>query len=130
MSNTPAIGAEQQFKAYLSEGRFMIQRSRSTGRYVFYPRLLIPGTGETDLEWVKASGMGTVYSITVSRRRDGTNNIALIDLDECIRMMSTIVGVETAAIGSRVRADIAPLEGGPAVIFSLVAADQSDRAEQ
>ena len=71
MVEDPPVGAIHRFKAFLAEGRFMIQRSRSTGRYVFYPRLLIPGTGETDLEWVEASGMGTIYSITVSRWRDG-----------------------------------------------------------
>ena len=97
----------------------MIQRSRSTGRYTFYPRLVIPGTGETDLEWVEASGLGTVYSITVSRRRDGDHNIALIDLDEGVRMMSTITGVETAPIGARVKAGITELEGEPAVVFTL-----------
>ena len=97
----------------------MIQRSRSTGRYVFYPRLLIPGTGETDLEWVEACGLGTVYSITVSRRRDGDHNIALVDLDEGVRMMSTIADVETAPIGARVKASIVQLEGEPAIVFTL-----------
>ena len=119
MIELPAVGAEQQFKSYLSEGRFMIQRSRSTGRYVFYPRLLIPGTGETDLEWVEASGLGTIYSITVSRRREGDHNIALIDLDEGVRMISTIADTNDAPIGARVKASIAELEGGPAVVFNL-----------
>ena len=64
-----ALGPEAQFKAYLAEGRFMIQRSRSTGRHVFYPRVAAPGTGETDLEWVPASGDGTIYSITLNRTR-------------------------------------------------------------
>ena len=61
-------GPEEQFRAGLAEGRFMIQRSRSTGAYVFYPRPFVPGTGETDLEWVEASGEGTVHSTTVNRR--------------------------------------------------------------
>ena len=33
----------------------MIQKSRSTGGHVFYPRVAEPGTGATDLEWVAAS---------------------------------------------------------------------------
>nr|NKR04616.1 hypothetical protein [Escherichia coli] len=37
------LGPEAQFKAFLAEGRFMIQRSRSTGRHVFYPRGAVPG---------------------------------------------------------------------------------------
>lgn len=115
----PDIGPEAQFKAFLEQGRFMIQRSRSTGRYCFYPRLAIPGTGEANLEWVPASGRGTVYAITVNRRRDGSDNIALVDLDEGVRMMSTIRGVETCAIGTRVKARIERLASGPAVVFDV-----------
>lgn len=120
MVELPTVGPVHQFKSFLAENRFMIQRSRSTGRYVLYPRLLIPGTGETDLEWVEASGLGTIYSITVSRRRDGDHNIALVDLDEGVRMISTVVDVETAPIGTRVKASIAQLEGQPAVVFHLL----------
>lgn len=95
----------------------MIQRSQSTGRYVFYPRILIPGTGERDLEWVAASGGGTVYAITVNRTREGAYNIALIDLDEGPRMMSRVEGVETVPIGTRVTARIVEEDGAPLVVF-------------
>ena len=84
----------------------MIQRSRSAGAHVFYPRVALPGTGETDLEWVEASGGGSVYAITVNRTREGAYNIALVDLDEGPRMMTRIDGVETVPIGARVRARI------------------------
>jgi uncharacterized protein len=113
------LGPEAEFKAYLAEGRFMIQRSRSTGRYVFYPRLALPGTGETDLEWVPASGDGEIYAITVNRTREGNYNIALVELAEGPRMMSRVEGVETAAIGTRVKARIAILDGEPAVVFDV-----------
>src|SRR5271156_3142108 len=101
----------------------MIQRSRSTGRYVFYPRIAVPGTGETDLDWVAASGGGTVYAITVNRSRDGAYNIALVDLDEGPRLMSRIEGVETVPIGTRVLARIAPIDGEPAIVFDVAAAE-------
>lgn len=93
----------------------MIQRARRSGEYVFYPKVMSP-SGDADLEWVEASGAGTVYAITVNRKREGSSNVALIDLDEGPRMMATVVGVETVPIGSRVRARI---EQGapPRVIF-------------
>jgi len=119
MTLSQNVGPEAAFKAHLSDGRFMIQRSKSTGRYCFYPRLAIPGTGEDDLEWVEASGKGTVYSITVNRKREGSYNVALVDLEEGVRMMSHIAGVETVAIGTKVMARIAQLESGPAVIFDV-----------
>ena len=92
-------GPEATYNAFLSEGRFMIQRAKSTGEYVFYPRVVTP-SGATDLEWVEAKGKGTLYAITVNRSRQGAWNVALVDLDEGVRMMSTLPGVETAAIGT------------------------------
>jgi uncharacterized OB-fold protein len=114
-----AAGPQAQYLAHLEASRFMIQRSRSTGRYTFYPRIAIPGSGETDLEWVAASGLGTVYAITVNRAREGAYNIALVDLDEGPRLMSRIEGVETVAIGARVKARIAEIDGEPAVVFDV-----------
>jgi uncharacterized OB-fold protein len=118
-------GPEAVFRAHLAEGRFMIQRSASTGAHVFYPRLVAPGTGEADLEWVEASGEGTVYATTVNRRRPekgGDFNVALIDLAEGPRMMSRVVGIdpEAVAIGMKVRAKIDELNGAPAVLFEPV----------
>ena len=116
------MGPEAEFRSYLAEGRFMIQRSVSTGAYVFYPRPFIPGTGETDLEWVEASGEGTVYSTTTNRRspeKGGTFNIALIDLAEGPRMLSRVVGMasEDVKIGQKVRAKIEDVDGAPAVVW-------------
>jgi uncharacterized OB-fold protein len=109
-----------QYRAFLRAGRFMIQRSAATGRHVFYPRVAAPGTGATDLEWVEASGLGTIYSITVNRTRAGSYNIALVELDEGPRLMSRIEGVETAPIGARVKARIAEIDGEPAVVFDVL----------
>lgn len=111
-------GPQKTYEAYLAEGKFMLQKSRASGKYVFWPRVLVPGSGEDDLEWVAASGLGRIYSITVNRGRSGNHNIALIDLDEGPRMMSTLAGAETAAIGSRVRARIETGEA-PRVVFDL-----------
>lgn len=103
----------------------MIQRSASTGAHVFYPRVAAPGTGERDLVWVEASGLGTVYATTVTRQRpnpDGSPadyNIAIVTLDEGPRMMSRVEGIppEQVAIGMRVRARIAEVDGAPGIVF-------------
>jgi len=115
-----SLGPQEQYLAFLAQGRFMLQRSLSSGRFVFYPRVLIPGSGETDLEWVEARGTGTVYAITVNRARGGSHNVALIDLDEGPRMMSRIEGRETAPIGSRVKARIVEEEGCALVVFDVI----------
>ncbi|MGF1553123.1 MAG: Zn-ribbon domain-containing OB-fold protein [Paracoccaceae bacterium] len=118
------LGPEARFRAYLAEGRFMIQRSASTGAHVFYPRVAVPGSGETDLDWVEASGLGTVYATTCTRRRPekgGDYNIALVDLDEGPRLMTRVEGVEpdAVAIGMRVRARIAAVGGEPNLVFDV-----------
>lgn len=99
----------------------MIQRSRSSGAHIFYPRVAEPRTGARDLEWVEASGAGTVYATTVVRRRppEKDYNVALVDLAEGPRMMSRVEGVEPAAvaIGMKVRARIVEDEGRPVVVF-------------
>lgn len=111
---------DQQFEAFLAEGRFMIQRSRESGAYVFYPRAVAPRTGE-DLDWVEASGRGTVHSTTVVRKKppEPSYNIALIELAEGPRMMSRVEGIDPAevAIGMTVEARIVEAEDGPLVVF-------------
>ncbi len=119
-----SVGPEAAFAAFLAEGRFMLQRSRSTGAYVFYPRAFMPGSGETDLEWVEACGRGTVYATTANRRspeKGGTFNVALIDLEEGPRMMSRVVGAppEGVTIGHKVTSKIEELNGAPAIVWEL-----------
>jgi len=104
-------GPSAKFWNFLREGKFMLQRSASTGKYVFFPRIRIPGSGETDLEWVEASGKGTVYATTVVPRkpeRGGDYSIVLVDLDEGVRMMSRVAGMDPwkVEIGMKVTAKI------------------------
>lgn len=118
-SDMTELGPQAAYEAHLAAGRFMIQHAKSTGEYLFWPRVVTP-SGATDLEWVAAKGTGTLYAITVNRARSGSHNIALIELDEGVRMMSTLPDVETAAIGARVKARIEASESGPRVVFDLL----------
>ncbi|MDB9771490.1 OB-fold domain-containing protein [Alphaproteobacteria bacterium] len=120
-----SIGPEQQFKNYLTEGKFMIQKSKSLNEFFFHPRVAFPGTGERDLEWVEASGNGIVYSTSCNRRlpeKGGDFNISLITLQEGPRMMAKIEGVapDQVVIGQKVKARISSLKGEPAIIFDIV----------
>ena len=119
------VGPEQQFKNYLSQGKFMIQRSKSLNQFFFHPRVAFPGTGERDLEWVEASGNGIVHSTTCNRRlpeKGGDFNISLITLEEGPRMMARVEGVEPdkVDIGQKVKARISDLNGEPAIIFDVL----------
>ena len=103
---------EEEWRAHLAEGRFMLQRSRSTGGYVFYPRVAEPGTGAEDLEWVPASGDGVVHAVTIVRKKDPADsyNVVLVDLVEGPRLMSRVddAAPEAIVIGLPVKARILP----------------------
>src|SRR6185436_13261977 len=89
---------DADYRRHLADGRFMLQRSRSSGAFVFHPRVAEPGSGATDLEWVEACGRGSVYSTTIVRCKPpaADYNVALIDLVEGPRMMSRVVGIAAA----------------------------------
>ncbi len=111
------------WRAHLAAGSFMLQRCMSCARHVYYPRVLCPHCASDALEWVEASGLGTVYSTTTVARRDelgGNYNVALIDLDEGVRLMSRVDGLasEQARIGQRVRHAIVQSGGEPLLVFT------------
>lgn len=130
--NVRTVRPQADYAANLAEGRFMLQRSRSSGRYVYYPRVAEPVTGATDLEWVPASGRGTVYATSVVRQRPPADdyNVALIDLAEGPRMMSRVEGLDPAAvsIGMEVQATVVEADGAPIVVFHPVEAKMGGRS--
>ena len=103
----------------------MLQSPRSGGKPFFYPRVAEPGTGNTDLEWIEAAGLGTVYATTQVRTRPPQEdyNVAIIELDEGPRMLSRVEGIPVAdvVIGLRVKAQIVPFEDHHAIVFTPLA---------
>jgi uncharacterized OB-fold protein len=97
------------FQAYLAEGKLAYQHDTKTGRAVFYPRVIGPGSGNPDLTWRTSAGKGTVYAVTViSPRGEQPYNIALVNMDEGFRLMSRVDGLpaESVQIGMRVRSRV------------------------
>jgi uncharacterized OB-fold protein len=96
----------------LSEHTIRIQFSPSLGRYVFYPRILAPGTLADDLEWREISGRGTLYTFTVARKpvsphfADSVPQLlAVVQWEEGPRFSTEMVNVDPAdlRIGMPVR---------------------------
>jgi uncharacterized protein len=112
---------QAEFHRHLEAGRFMLLQSRSSGAFVHPPRVAVPASGDTDLHWVAASGHGTVHSTTTVRCKPPASdyNVALIDLAEGPRMMSTVIGIAPTEvrIGMAVHARVADAEDGPRVVF-------------
>lgn len=102
----PTVEAETRpFWDAAAEGRLLIQRCSACGEHQFYPRPFCKACWSEDVEWVEASGRGTVYTFSVVRRNDlppfGDRVPyvpAIIDLDEGPRMMSEVVDVDPEAV--------------------------------
>jgi hypothetical protein len=116
-------GPQAEWQAHLCAGRFMLQRARGSGCFVFPPRVAVPGSGEGDLQWVPASGRGTVHATTIVRCKPpaADYNVALIELEEGPRLMSTVPGLaaEDVHIGLPVQARIETTDEGPRLVFDV-----------
>jgi uncharacterized OB-fold protein len=93
----------QPFWDALAEHKIRIQYSPSAQRYVFYPRILAPGTLADDLQWREISGAAALYSYTVAHRpvaphfADAVPHIiAVAQWDEGPRFATEIVNVDPA----------------------------------
>ena len=80
------------------EEKLILQKCQDCDKHIFYPRIACPHCFSDKIEWVEASGKGTVYSYTVV-----TNNapsafiqdmpfvIAIVKLEEGVQMLSNII---------------------------------------
>ena len=102
----------QPFWDALAEHTIRIQYSPSAQRYVFYPRILAPGTLADDLEWRQISGASALYSYTVAHRPvaphfvDAVPHIiAVAQWDEGPRFATEIVNADPAGlrVGMRIQ---------------------------
>jgi len=87
------------------EGKLLIQRSKKTGKAVFYPRSVSPFGPDDELEWFEASGRGTVYTYTVARRPTAPQwanepplVIAIVELEEGARLTTNIVECDPSSV--------------------------------
>ncbi|HEX5587666.1 MAG TPA: OB-fold domain-containing protein [Acidimicrobiia bacterium] len=103
------------------EQRLLLQWCTDCEQPIFYPRAACPACFGSRLEWRPASGNGEVYAVTVDHRPQITTRrteeqfaVALIDLDEGVRMMSNVIGCppEDVTVGMRVVVAWEPLSDG------------------
>ena len=95
----------QPFWDGLREGELRIQRCRDCAKHVFYPRTACHYCLSDRLEWVKASGRGTLYSFTIVRRAmnpafqaDVPYVFAIVELEEGPRVTTNIVNCPLEAL--------------------------------
>ncbi|WP_219503957.1 Zn-ribbon domain-containing OB-fold protein [Nonomuraea ceibae] len=90
----------QPFWDGTAAGELRIQRCRTCERRYFYPRPSCPHCGSGAVEWVRASGRASLYSYVINHRpapgfeEGGPYAIAVVELEEGVRMMTNIVNTE------------------------------------
>ena len=87
------------------DNRLMIQRCTNCGTFAWPYRDICQECLVDDLEWVEASGRGTVHSFGVMHRvyhpafaGDVPYNLAVVELEEGPRVNTNLVGIENEAI--------------------------------
>ena len=107
------------------EGRLRIQRCQACGAYVFYPREVCSECLAAELEWVHASGKGTLYSFTIARAPthpafsdDVPYVIAIVELEEGPRITTNIIDCpeEDIRIGMALQATFPQIEDSQALV--------------
>ncbi len=83
------------------EEKLIYQKCKDCGTNIFYPRIACTKCFSEDIEWVEASGRGTIYSCTVVENNppsafinDVPYVVAVIKLEEGVQLLSNIVGCD------------------------------------
>jgi uncharacterized protein len=100
-----------------NEGRFLIKSCGDCGKPHWYPRAVCPHCFSANTTWRPASGRGTIYSYSVTRRIAAPYAIAYVTLEEGPTMMTNIVDcdLDGLAIGRKVELVFKSSQGGQAV---------------
>lgn len=103
----------------------VVQRCEDCDRRLFPPRGNCPSCGSAALSWRPVSGRGTVYSYTIAHRpphpvfaEQCPLAVAIVELEEGPRMISNVVGCNTAdvRVGMSVRVAFEPIDDGDVVL--------------
>ncbi len=83
------------------DGKLMLQQCTGCGAWSFPVRERCPHCFAAKLEWRQASGRGSLYTFTVMHQVMNPGfassvpyNVAQVDLEEGVRMISNIVGID------------------------------------
>lgn len=124
MPEFPTDGPTAYHRERLAAGEFLIQSCEDCQAPIFYTRIVCPECGSNSLSWIRPSGRGTIYAKSIVNRpesKGGPYNVVLVDLEERVRLMSTVVdaGADEIAIGSEVILEVQDVDGEPAPVFRL-----------
>ncbi len=105
----PETEVSRPFWDACKQGELQLQQCQSCDRLQFYPRTICSHCGGRELLWRPVSGRGKLASYTIvqrgiSRAYEAPYYVVLVDLEEGVRMMSSLVECEPGAaeVGAKV----------------------------
>jgi len=114
----------KDFWSAAKDGNLMIGSCRSCKEPHYYPRGMCPHCGSQEVELIRSSGKGKIYSWSVLRKAEPPFAIAYVTLDDGPTMMTNIIecDLDGLEIGQRVELKFSPTEesdGPPVPTFKL-----------
>jgi uncharacterized OB-fold protein len=104
----PLPRVDEESKGYWEACRrheLVLQRCGDCGTLRHYPRALCPSCLSERIEWLRATGSGTVYTFTITHQnqapgfRDALPYVlAYVELDEGVRLLTNIVDCAPDAV--------------------------------
>ncbi len=105
-SNIPAPQEHTDNKAFwqgIKNNELLIQKCSKCGKLMHPPMPMCPGCHSLDRGWIKSTGKGTVYSWVVYHEAPSPcfktpYSVALIELEEDIRIVSNLIDIQPGDI--------------------------------
>ena len=117
------------------EGRLRLQQCANCGKIRHYPRPICDRCYSLDVQWIDASGRGTVHSWTVAHhayhpafKSESPYVLLTVDLEEGVRQMGRLEGDQAASlrVGAPVALGWTPTTNGYALPnFRIVGAEDA-----
>ena len=108
-------------------GEIRLQRCTACEHWIFYPRSHCPQCLATELSWYPVSGRGRLHTFTITRTPtvamfadEVPQRLAIVELQEGVRMTSTLVGIEDESnivVGMALEPVFEPTNGGEGILL-------------
>jgi uncharacterized OB-fold protein len=105
--------AGEKFWIAAAEGVLLVPKCTACSCTFWHPRPRCPHCGSTSVDWIKATGNGTIHTFTVVRQSGDPYFktklpyvVAMVELDEGIRIMSNIVDTPLGVLHIGMRVEV------------------------
>jgi uncharacterized protein len=129
--------AGARFWSAAAAGTLLLPRCTACERVFWHPRPRCPHCGSDRIEWTRSGGKGVIHTYTVVRQTTDPHfktrlpyAVAMIDLDEGVRLMSNIVDTPLDVLHIGLRVEVVFEAAGTDLAIPLFRANTSAKANR